>query len=74
VRFLPADGDVIFIAGVVPLLWLSAKSVFRPARMKAAKSMDDTSLEGPIRSGLASKAQRPPETEAQVRRVLRVRD
>jgi nitric oxide reductase subunit B len=46
-EWLRLPGDVIFIAGVVPLLWLSAKSVFRPTRMKAAKSMDDTSLEGP---------------------------
>jgi hypothetical protein len=37
---------MIFIVGVVPLLWLTAKAVFRPAQRKAARSVDEASLEG----------------------------
>ena len=39
---------MIFIVGVVPLLWLTAKAVFRPAQRKAARSFmsDEASLEG----------------------------
>jgi hypothetical protein len=32
----------------VPLLWLSAKAVFRPVQRKAARRVDDASLEGPF--------------------------
>jgi nitric oxide reductase subunit B len=45
-EWLRLPGDVIFIAGVVPLLWLTAKAVFRPAHRKAARSIDEASLEG----------------------------
>ena len=47
-EWLRLPGDMIFIVGVVPLLWLSAKAVFRPAQRKAARRVDDASLEGPF--------------------------
>ena len=45
-EWLRLPGDMIFIVGVVPLLWLTAKAVFRPAQRKAARSVDEASLEG----------------------------
>jgi nitric oxide reductase subunit B len=44
-EWLRLPGDVIFIVGVVPLLWLTAKAVYRPTQKKAAKSVGENSLE-----------------------------
>ena len=47
-EWLRLPGDLIFIVGVLPLLWLSGKAVFRPVQRKAARRVDDASLEGPF--------------------------
>src|SRR5262245_11641749 len=39
-EWLRLPGDAIFILGVVPLLWLTSRAVFRPAQKKAARSDD----------------------------------
>ena len=44
-EWLRLPGDMNFIVGVVPLFWLTAKAVFRSAERKAARSIDNASLE-----------------------------
>ncbi len=48
IEWLRLPGDVVFIAGVVPLVVLTARAVFRPAPMPAPLSSDGTALESPL--------------------------
>ncbi len=48
IEWLRLPGDVIFIAGVVPLVYLTGRAIFRPARLPEPA----TALEGPLESPL----------------------
>jgi nitric oxide reductase subunit B len=47
-EWLRLPGDVLFIAGVVPLVWLTARALLRPAPLRAPRVEADTALEGPL--------------------------
>jgi nitric oxide reductase subunit B len=48
IEWLRLPGDVIFIAGVVPLVYLTAKALLRPPPAGAPRDASGTALEGPL--------------------------
>jgi nitric oxide reductase subunit B len=45
IEWLRLPGDMVFIAGVLPLVWLTARAVWRP---RPAPVAETTSLESPL--------------------------
>jgi nitric oxide reductase subunit B len=48
IEWLRLPGDILFIAGVAPLVYLTLKSVLRPRAQRASRSMAGEFLEGPL--------------------------
>jgi nitric oxide reductase subunit B len=48
IEWLRLPGDVLFIAGVVPLVILTAKAVFRPRPAAPTAPEGTTALQGPL--------------------------
>lgn len=48
IEWLRLPGDVLFIAGVVPLVVLTAKAIARPSEAKAARDESGCALQGPL--------------------------
>ena len=47
-EWLRLPGDAFFIAGVVPLIFLTGKAVFRPTPLRAATDDAGNALEAPL--------------------------
>jgi nitric oxide reductase subunit B len=48
IEWLRLPGDALFIAGVVPLVWLTAKAAFRPMATRATLDPHGSALQGPL--------------------------
>ena len=59
IEWLRLPGDVLFIAGVVPLVYLTAKGVLRPSPNRAPTDPDGTAREGPLVTELTGSAPAP---------------
>ncbi len=47
-EWLRIPGDVVFIAGVVPLVYLTGRALLRPSLSRAPRDPSGASLEGPL--------------------------
>ena len=50
-EWLRLPGDVLFIAGVVPLVYLTGRAILRPSLSRAPRDPSGASLEGPLHHG-----------------------
>jgi nitric oxide reductase subunit B len=54
IEWLRLPGDVLFIAGVIPLVYLTARALWRPARAAAPAAAPDAPLESPLFTEVSS--------------------